>query len=121
MQQTTIQFQEGTQAVRPQVAPVDVMAENFAEWLTNAKARLMGWYNSESRMYSSLIGESISWRAVIRVHMILVCMLVTIGAVEQNFMVAGASMASTGWLVYRLNVEDKNKAQQPQGKKEVVV
>lgn len=99
------------------MAPVDVWAENAAEFMNNVRTRVGAWYESESRLYSTLIGEGISWRAVIRVHLILVCLLVAIAAVEQNLVVAGASMASTGWLVYRLNVDEKNKAQQPQGKK----
>lgn len=99
------------------MAPVDVWAETAAEFISNVRARVSGWYSSESRMYSVMIGEKITWRSVVRVHLILVCLLVAIGAAEQNLLVAGASMASTGWLVYRLNVDEKNQCQDTQSRK----
>lgn len=108
MQQTTIQFQEsGTQMVKPQVAPIDVWVENSAEFITNVRERLKAWYGSESRYASVLAGESVTWRAVVRVHAFVVCLGVAIAAVEQNVVVAGASMAAASWAAYLLKDEEK--------------
>lgn len=106
------------QAAVQKVAPVDVVAKNISEWFNEKKECTKKWYNSECRLYTVMVGESVTWRALFRIHMILVCMLVGIIAVEQNFMVAGASMASSGWLVYRLNVDEKaHQTQQKKGGK----
>ena len=116
MQKINFRAPEGAQAVEQRVAPVDVVAERAAECVMNLKARAEEWYNGDSAFYSLVVGERVSRKTVVRIHCILLCLLLLVGAAAENILVSLASMAATGWFVYRLN-QDEQRNGKKGGKK----
>ncbi len=100
MQQTTIRFDEALQA-QPQT--VDVLAP-----VRKAVLVVNQWLDSRSDFYSRLLGQSITWRKALRIGVALPLLLVAVAvcAIEAPI-VTGTSLASAGWIVYRLNQEEE--------------
>ena len=100
MQQTTIQFDQVLTAKQPSVdvtAPVRKVVQVVNNWL-----------DSRSEFYSRILGQTISWRKAIRVGVVLPLLMVAVvicGVMAP--LVTGTSLASAGWIVYRLNQEEK--------------
>lgn len=92
---------------RKSQAPVDELMARAIECVKDVKAKAKVWYYGVSPFYSRIMEEKVTRKVVIRVHMITLCLFVAVAAAEANLMVAGSSMAATGWLVYRLNQDDK--------------
>lgn len=102
MQQTTIRFDEALQVQQP----VDVMAP-----ARKAVQVVNKWLDSKSEFYSRILGQSISWRKALRIGVVLPLLLVIVAiCVIEAPVVAGTSLASAGWIVYRLNQEEEVKS-----------
>ena len=102
MQQTTIRFDEALQVQQP----VDVMAP-----ARKAVQVVNKWLDSKSEFYSRILGQSISWRRALRIGVVLPLLLVIVAiCVIEAPVVAGTSLASAGWIVYRLNKEEEVKS-----------
>lgn len=66
------------------------------------------WLDSRSDFYSRLLGESITWRKALRIGVVLPIALVAVAVCAiQAPVVTAVSLASAGWIVYRLNSEEK--------------
>ena len=99
-QQGTIQFDEALQA-QPQ--RVDVMAP-----MRKAVQVINRRLDSRSEFYSRLLGQAISWRKALRIGVVLPLLMVAVAVcVVQAPVVAGTSLAASGWIVYRLNQEEE--------------
>lgn len=102
MQQTTIRFDEELQVQQP----VDVMAP-----VRNAVQVINSWLDSRSDFYSRLFEGDITWRKALRVGVVLPCLMVTVVICGMEApLVTAVSLASSGWLVYRLNQGEKGGA-----------
>lgn len=103
MQQTTIQFDEALETRQP----VDVMAP------VRKRVQVINqWLDSRSEFYSRLLGQSISWRKALRIGVVLPCLMVAVIVCGiQAPMVTMTSLASAGWIVYRLNKEEEGGEQ----------
>lgn len=78
-------------------------AFSLKEWM-KAKSEVINlWLNSKSEFYSRICEFSVTWRTVLRMNAVLLCMIVGAVAVEQQPLVALAAVACSGWIVYRLN------------------
>lgn len=63
--------------------------------------------NETSEFYSRIMGEPVSRMQVLRVHLILFCILLAIGAVETSFLVSSLFLIFAGNFTYDLNKNDK--------------
>lgn len=103
MQQTTIQFDQVLQEQRS----VDVMAP-----VRKGVQVVNNWLDSRSDFYSRILGQTITWRKALRVGVVLPLLLVAVcicGVMAP--LVTGTSLASAGWIVYRLNQEEEGGKQ----------
>lgn len=103
MQQTTIQFDQVLQEQRS----VDVLAP-----VRKGVQVVNNWLDSRSDFYSRILGQTITWRKALRVGVVLPLLLVAVcicGVMAP--LVTGTSLASAGWIVYRLNQEEKGGKQ----------
>lgn len=66
-----------------------------------------GWLDAKSAVYSRICEFSVTRRMVIRVNLITLCVIVGASAVESSPLAALTAMACGGYLVYRLNKEEK--------------
>ena len=102
-QQGTIQFDEALQA-QPQ--RVDVMAP-----MRKAVQVINRRLDSRSEFYSRLLGQAISWRKALRIGVVLPCLMVAVAVCGiEAPIVTVISLASAGWIVYRLNKGEKGGA-----------
>ena len=103
MQQTTIRFDE---AMKAQPQRVDVMAP-----MRKAVQVINRRLDSRSEFYSRLLGQAISWRKALRIGVVLPLLMVAVAVcgVEAPI-VTITSLASAGWIVYRLNKGEKGGA-----------
>ena len=66
------------------------------------------WLDSRSVFYSRLLGQSISWRKALRIGVALPALMVAVIICGmQDPLVTGTSLASAGWIVYRLKKEEQ--------------
>lgn len=100
-----IQFAATNVALEPQGAPIDVLATDVAARVKNACLQVKAWYNSRSEFYSQVMGEQCSWKTAFRVNAITLLVIVVAMCAMENLLVTGASLASAGWLTYRLNTD----------------
>lgn len=99
MQQGTIRFDEALQVQQP----VDVMAP-----ARKAVQVVNQWLDSRSEFYSRILGQGITWRKALRIGVVLPLLVVAVAVcVTEAPVVAGTSLASAGWIVYRLNQEEE--------------
>lgn len=99
MQQTTIQFDQ----VLQEQSKVDVLAP-----IRKAVQVVNNWLDSRSEFYSRIIGQTISWRKALRVGVVLPLLLLAVAICGVTApLVTGTSLASAGWIVYRLNQEEE--------------
>ena len=102
MQQGTIRFDEALQVQQP----VDVMAP-----ARKAVQVVNQWLDSRSEFYSRILGQGITWRKALRIGVVLPLLLVAVVICGMSApMVTGTSLASAGWIVYRLNQDEKGGA-----------
>lgn len=100
MQQTTIRFD---QALEAQPQTIDVKAT-----VREAVRRINQALDSKSEFYSRILGQAITWRKALRIGVVLPLLMVAVAVcVEQAPVVAGTSLAASGWIVYRLNQEEE--------------
>lgn len=109
MQQTTIQFGAailGEEACGQTVLEGARVSEVLGERTRLAQQRVKAWYHGTAKVYSRLLGETITRKAVIRFHVILMAILVAAVCVEQAPLMATGSAAVAGWVTYLLNKTD---------------
>ena len=64
--------------------------------------------DSRSEFYSRMLEEDITWRKGLRVGVVLPCLLIAVAVCAlQALLVTVVCLASAGWIVYRLNKEDR--------------
>lgn len=100
-----IQFTATGVAMEPQGAPIDVLTASAVARVKNVCGRALAWYNSKSEFYSQVLGEHCSWKTAIRVNAITLLIIVMTMCAMENLIVTGVSLASAGWLTYRLNTD----------------
>lgn len=103
MQQTTIQFDQ----VLDEQRKVDVLAP-----VRKGVQVVNNWLDSRSDFYSRILGQTITWRKALRVGVVLPLLMVAVcicGVMAP--LVTGTSLVSAGWIVYRLNQEEKGGKQ----------
>lgn len=99
MQQTTIQFDQVLEAQQR----VDVTAP-----IRKGVQVVNRWLDSRSEFYSRILGQDISWRKALRLGVVLPSLMVAVAVcVTQAPVVDGTSLACAGWIVYRLNQDEK--------------
>ena len=99
MQQTTIQFDQVLEAQQR----VDVTAP-----IRKGVQVVNRWLDSRSEFYSRILGQDISWRKALRLGVVLPSLMAAVAVcVTQAPVVAGTSLACAGWIVYRLNQDEK--------------
>lgn len=99
MQQTTIRFDH----VLQEQQRVDVVAP-----LRKAVQAINRGLDSRSEFYSRMLGQNISWRKALRIGVVLPLLFVAAAVcVAHAPLIAGTSLACSGWIVYRLNQEEK--------------
>lgn len=90
----TIQLQRGSE--RTILSNMESIVKNCKEWL-----------NAKSEFYSVIMEEPVSRILVLRVHLIMLCCLICAVAVENSPLVSITAMLCAGYLVYRLNKQEK--------------
>ena len=101
MQQTTIQFETAAEVQR-----VDVKAP-----LRKVEQVINSWLDSRSEFYSRILGQTISWRRALRIGVVLPLLTVAVVICGVHApAVTMTSLASAGWIVYRLNQEEEGGA-----------
>lgn len=65
------------------------------------------WLDQKSEFYSRIAEFPVTRRLVLRVNAVTLCLLLIAVAIEQRPLVAITSTLCAGWLVYRINKEDK--------------
>ena len=66
------------------------------------------WLDTRSEFYSRIAEFEVTRRVAIRIGIVLpIAMVVAAACVEQAPLVTVAAMAVSGWLVYRLNQDEK--------------
>ena len=99
MQQTTIHFDHVLETQHP----VDVTAP-----ARKAVQVINHWLDSRSEFYSRILGQDISWRKALRIGVVLPLLFVAAAVcVAHAPLIAGTSLACSGWIVYRLNQEEE--------------
>ena len=99
MQQTTIRFDH----VLQEQQRVDVVAP-----LRKAVRAINRGLDSRSEFYSRMLGQDISWRKALRIGVVLPLLFVAAAVcVAHAPLIAGTSLACSGWIVYRLNQEEE--------------
>lgn len=99
MQQTTIRFDH---VLQEQQQRVDVVAP-----LRKAVQAINRGLDSRSEFYSRMLGQDISWRKALRIGVVLPMLFVAAAVcVASAPVIAGTSLACSGWIVYRLNQEE---------------
>ena len=69
------------------------------------------WLDSRSEFYSRILGQSITWRRALRIGVVLPLLVVAVAFCGvQDPAVTMTSLASAGWMVYRLNQEEEGGA-----------
>ena len=99
MQQTTIQFDQVLESQQP----IDVMApvRKVVQVINNK-------LDARSDFYSRIMGQSISWRKALRIGVVLPLLMVAVVVCALDApVVTGTSLASAGWIVYRLNQNEE--------------
>ncbi|MGM9724354.1 MAG: Tat pathway signal protein [Prevotella sp.] len=97
MQQTII-FENRAQERRP----IDVLAT-----IRRSVKSVNRWLDSKSEFYSRICEFSVTRRIVLRVNLITLCCLICAVAIENNPLVSITAMLCAGYLVYRLNKQEK--------------
>lgn len=97
MQQTII-FESHAQERRS----IDVLAT-----IRRSVKSLNKWLDGKSEFYSRICEFSVTRRIVLRVNLITLCCLICAVAVENNPLVSITAMLCAGYLVYRLNKQEK--------------
>ena len=66
------------------------------------------WLDTKSEFYSRVAGFTLTWRVAIRVGIVLpLAMVAAAVCVEQAPLVTVVAMGVSGWVVYRLNKDEK--------------
>ncbi len=98
MQQATINFT--AQQVRARVSLADKVRGLYRS--------VNRWLDARSAFYSRIAEFDVTRRVAIRIGIVLpIAMCVAAACVEQAPLVTVAAMAVSGWLVYRLNQDEK--------------
>lgn len=98
MQQATINFT--AQQVRARVSLADKVRGLYRS--------VNRWLDAKSAFYSRIAEFDVTRRVAIRIGIVLpIAMCVAAACVEQAPLVTVAAMAVSGWLVYRLNQDEK--------------
>ena len=74
---------------------------------TQRSLAIKEWLNEKSDFYSQIMEEPVSRGQVLRVHLIIFCMLLAIGAVETSFVVSFLFLIFAGKFTHDLNKHDK--------------
>ena len=96
--QQTITFENRAQERRS----IDVLAT-----IRRSVKSLNKWLDGKSEFYSRICEFSVTRRIVLRVNLITMCSLICAVAVENNPLVSITAMLCAGYLVYRLNKQEK--------------
>lgn len=103
MQQQTINFGQGY-ALSPSASG----AKSLKERIAGAIKSVNNWLDTKSEFYSRIAEFDVTRRVAIRIGIVLpIAMCVAAACVEQAPLVTVAAMAVSGWLVYRLNQDEK--------------
>ena len=97
MQQTTINFT--AQQVRARVSLADKVRGLYRS--------VNRWLDARSELCSRVAGFEVSCRQAIRMDLILLATMTAAVCTVQAPLVTAGSLAVAGWLVYRLNKEEK--------------
>ncbi len=96
--QQTITFENRAQERRP----IDVLAT-----IRRSVKSVNYWLDGKSESYSRICEFSVTRRIVLRVNLITMCSLICAVAIESSPLVAITAMLCAGYLVYRLNKQEK--------------
>lgn len=103
MQQQTINFGQGY-ALSPSASG----AKSLKERIAGAIKSVNNWLDTKSEFYSRVAGFTLTWRVAIRVGIVLpLAMVAAAVCVEQAPLVTVVAMGVSGWVVYRLNKDEK--------------
>ena len=103
MQQTSINFERGY-ALSPSASDGKSLKERIAVEIKSVN----NWLDTKSEFYSRVAGFALTWRVAIRVGIVLpLAMVAAAVCVEQAPLVTVVGMAVSGWVVYRLNKDEK--------------
>lgn len=80
---------------------IDVLMDRCKDLL----AKVRGWYSRPSEAYSTVVGQEISPKSVVRVNVLTVMLIVMVMCAMQNVVVTGVSSACVGWIVYHAKRE----------------
>lgn len=103
MQQTSINFEQGY-ALSPSASG----GKSLKERIACAIKSVNNWLDTKSEFYSRIAEFEVTRRVAFRIGIVLpIAMVVAAACVEQAPLVTVAAMAVSGWLVYRLNQDEK--------------
>lgn len=103
MQQTSINFEQGYA-----LSPSASSRKTLKERIQSAKSSVNKWLDTKSEFYSRIAEFEVTRRVAFRIGIVLpIAMVVAAVCVEQAPLVTVAAMAVSGWLVYRLNQDEK--------------
>ena len=103
MQQTSINFEQGYA-----LSPSASSRKTLKERIQSAKSSVNKWLDTKSEFYSRIAEFDVTRRVAIRIGVVFpLAMVAAAVCVEQAPLVTVAAMAVSGWLVYRLNQDEK--------------
>lgn len=103
MQQTSINFEQGYA-----LSPSASSRKTLKERIQSAKSSVNKWLDTKSEFYSRIAEFDVTRRVAIRIGVVFpLAMVVGAACAEQAPLVTVAAMAVSGWLVYRLNQDEK--------------
>lgn len=68
------------------------------------------WLDTKSEFYSRICEFTVTRRLVVRVNVVSLCMILAAISIEQQPLVAITAAVTSGWLVYRLNAKEGDRA-----------
>ena len=89
------------------MSPAASSRKTWKQRYDSVKCAINGWLNSKSELCSRVAGFEVSCRQAIRMGLILLATMTAAVCTVQAPLVTAGSLAVAGWLVYRLNKEEK--------------
>lgn len=78
-------------------SPFDVLIDRSKHLL----GEIRQWYHRPSEAYSTLIGQEISPRSMVRVNLLTVAVIVLGLCASESLLVTGVTSACVGWIAYQ--------------------
>lgn len=100
--QQTVNFDAQAQTTRPAI--------NVRATIQRKIKFINLWLDQKSEFYSRIAEFPVTRRLVVRVNVVSLCMILAAISIEQQPLVAITAAVTSGWLVYRLNAKEGDRA-----------